>query len=277
MRNKLISSAAGIAFSFAASGLAFAADMAVRARPAPPPPPQPVFNWTGWYVGVNGGGAWRSKESTFTGFNVDDGILFNSADIKSGNLDPDGGFGGGQIGYNWQIAPQWVVGLEADIQGASIRDSATITIPLVGDTSPDGPVIASATNRLDWFGSVRVRAGYTFVDRWLTYVTGGFAFGGIKDSLSVSEQSESEPLLFGSVNSNKTKTGWIVGWGSEAYITPQLSLRAESDYMSLGTTTLATGTQCDESCNNDIPHATANLEHKYWMFRVGMNYKFSGW
>lgn len=107
-------------------------------------------------------------------------------------------------------------------------------------------------------------------------MTGGFAFGGVRHSLSVTEVSEGV-LLFGSTGSNTTKTGWIVGYGIEGYFTPTLSLRAESDYMSLGSTTLATGTNCDESCTNDVPSATANLEHKYWLFRVGLNYKFGTW
>ena len=53
MRNKLISSLAGAALSFAASGLAFAADMS-------PPPPAPVYSWTGFYIGGNIGGGWAN-------------------------------------------------------------------------------------------------------------------------------------------------------------------------------------------------------------------------
>jgi outer membrane immunogenic protein len=119
---------------------AWAADIATKAAPVAVPA---AFNWTGWYVGVNGGAAWRSKESTVTGFNIDDGDNLTTQTL---NIDPE---------YNWQIAPQWVVGVEADIQGGSIRDSSTVTV-LPGVSSPDGPVVASATNRLDWFGTVRV-------------------------------------------------------------------------------------------------------------------------
>ena len=252
---------------------AFAADMAVK---APPPAPPPAFNWTGWYVGVNGGLGVYSKESSVTGFNIDDGGQLNTGGVA---IDPVGGFGGGQIGYNWQTAPNRVVGLEADIQGGSIRASEAASV-LSSDVSAnviDSPVVVNATNRLDWFGSVRARVGYTFLDqRVLTYVTGGFAFGGVRDSLSVSQSSEGT-LLVGSTASNTTKTGWIVGYGIEGYFTPTLSLRAESDYMSLGSTTLTTGTNCDENCFNDIPSGSANLNHKYWLFRVGLNYKFGSW
>ncbi len=63
MRNKLISSLAGAVFSFAASGLALAADMAVK---APPPAPAPVFSWTGFFIGGNIGGGWGHRDVTFT-------------------------------------------------------------------------------------------------------------------------------------------------------------------------------------------------------------------
>jgi outer membrane immunogenic protein len=273
MRKYLISAIAVSGFILAASGSAFAADIAVK---APPPAPPPAFSWTGWYVGVNGGLAAQSKDSHVTGFNGDDVFIGGPTTTGGAVIDPVGGFGGGQIGYNWQTAPNWVVGLEADIQGGSIQKSATAVVA-AGVASPDSPLVASATNKLDWFGTVRARVGYTFLDqRVLTYVTGGFAFGGVRDSLSVAEISEGA-LLFGSTGSNTTKTGWIVGYGIEGYFTPALSLRVESDYMSLGSSTLATGTNCDENCANDIPFATANLNHKYWLLRAGLNYKFGTW
>jgi outer membrane immunogenic protein len=62
MRNSLTSSLVGAAFSFAASGLAFAADMAVKAPPSPPP--APVYSWTGWYIGGNVGGGWGHRDFT---------------------------------------------------------------------------------------------------------------------------------------------------------------------------------------------------------------------
>jgi outer membrane immunogenic protein len=103
MRNKLISSLAGAVFSFAASGLAFAADM-VKAPPSPPP--APVYNWTGWYAGVNLG---ASFGTTKTDFNAAP-IFSNGLQITSGfggrdEVYPGSFIGGGQVGYNWQYSP----------------------------------------------------------------------------------------------------------------------------------------------------------------------------
>jgi outer membrane immunogenic protein len=104
--------------SIAALGLigtpAFAADMAVK---APPPTPAPVYNWTGWYVGVNAGGSIGRDRTTQSIENVT---------VGSFTMSPAGFIGGGQIGYNYQFAPHWVVGVEGDIQGASQKDSSCV-------------------------------------------------------------------------------------------------------------------------------------------------------
>src|SRR5262249_48467700 len=121
MSKRAISSLAGI-FILSASGSAFAADMAVK---APPPAPAPVYNWTGWYVGVNAGASFGRVKTdvnvapgteTVTTVNVGTapspipGIAFSNTEY------PDGFIGGGQIGYNWQFSPISVPALDADIQ-----------------------------------------------------------------------------------------------------------------------------------------------------------------
>src|SRR5215470_4509788 len=102
---------------------AVAADLAPRpVYKAPPPPPPPVWSWTGFYIGSNFG--WiGSTENTITNTGTDGGLgglgtylgvggIPGSVDAKHSNF-----IGGGQIGYNWQWTPNWVVGLEADFAG----------------------------------------------------------------------------------------------------------------------------------------------------------------
>ena len=115
-------------------------------------PPPPIYVaapiWSGFYIGVNGGYGWTAND---------------------GPLAPEGGFGGGQIGYNWQglfgYSP-WVIGIEADIQGAGISDSVS-------------DVLGSQENSLNWFGTVRGRIGYA-AGPALIYATGGFAYGEVQ-------------------------------------------------------------------------------------------------
>jgi outer membrane immunogenic protein len=122
---------------------------------APVYAPPPVYNWTGFYLGINGGGAFGKSE-------------FEGA-LPSGSSNVSGGLVGGTIGYNWQIG-QAVLGLEGDMDWASIRGSSNCA-GFACDT------------RNDWLGTARGRLGYAF-DRWMPYVTGGAAFGNIKSSIA---------------------------------------------------------------------------------------------
>jgi outer membrane immunogenic protein len=139
--NKIAIGAAAITTLFASHALA--ADMAVKSAPAVPSPA--IYNWTGWYVGVNAGASFGKVKTDFdrgpvtvaitsggiTGSGTSDSLF------RSDTSSPDGFIGGGQIGYNWQISPIWVVGLEADIQGALEKDHNTLTDPF-SHTSPSG-------------------------------------------------------------------------------------------------------------------------------------------
>jgi outer membrane immunogenic protein len=118
-----------ISVGFAGLGGAMAADMAVKARPAPVA--VAVWNWTGFYLGANVGGAWTDHES-FTGADP-----FNTFGLAGGPFVPatttgsgSGVVGGIHGGYNWQLAPQFLLGIEADISGADVKFS-TRQQPLV--------------------------------------------------------------------------------------------------------------------------------------------------
>src|SRR5690242_6484653 len=100
---------------------AFAADMPMKAPPMAPA--APVFNWTGWYVGVNAGASMGKAKTDFNGAPFTTGVVGGLGETFpafgfSDTTYPSGFIGGGEIGYNWQISPIWVVGLEADFQGA---------------------------------------------------------------------------------------------------------------------------------------------------------------
>src|SRR5690242_10743769 len=108
---------------------AFAADMPVKAPPMAPA--APVYNWTGWYAGVNAGASFGNAKTVFniapvtTGIPGALGATFPGVGFSDREY-TDGFIGGGQIGYNWQWSPLIVLGLEADFQGAAERDSTNL-------------------------------------------------------------------------------------------------------------------------------------------------------
>ena len=113
-----------------------------------PPVYNPIYNWTGFYVGINGGGGWGNSQW--------DGI--NKFDVSGGLI-------GGTIGYNWQVG-QIVVGAEGDIDWSGIKGSTNVLCA------------AGCETRNTWLATVRGRLGYAF-DRFLPYVTAGLAVGDI--------------------------------------------------------------------------------------------------
>jgi hypothetical protein len=133
----------------ALTGTAAAADLPPRMAPQPyykAPVAVPVYNWTGFYIGINGGGGFGS--STWD---------------RTGSFHTSGGLVGGTVGYNYQFG-QGVVGLEGDIDWANINGTTNTACPFGCKTSDH------------WLSTVRGRLGYA-ADRFMPFVTGGAAFG----------------------------------------------------------------------------------------------------
>ena len=153
-----------------------AADLAARPY-TKAPALAAVYDWTGFYIGVNAGvGLGRDRLQQ---------DWLNSGSPYSIYTSPQGGFGGAQIGYNWQtgsVLGPIVFGVEADIQGAGLSDDRT-NLSLAGITATYG-------QKLDWFGTARGRIGIAN-GPVLSYVTAGYAFGNVPIFNSESET----PLL----------------------------------------------------------------------------------
>jgi outer membrane immunogenic protein len=210
--------------SIAVVGTAAAADMPVKAPVYKAPVVAPPYNWTGFYVGLNAGGSWGRQENDLV--TVPGGVTLLS---NSDNL--DGFIGGGQIGYNWQIN-QFVLGVEADFQGSGQKADGSFLIPFIPATvAPAVPgLTANYTDKLEWFGTVRARAGYTW-DRWLAYVTGGWAFGHGTLSGTGTTTPAGTVLAF---STSQDYSGWTVGGGLEWAFADHWSAKAEYLYIDFG-------------------------------------------
>ncbi|TPQ40288.1 porin family protein [Bradyrhizobium guangdongense] len=230
--------ALGIAVIFGTS--AMAADMAPRTYAKAPPVAAPVNNWAGFYLGANGGYAWS----------VDDSLLsYNNVGVFNG-VAPKGGFGGGQLGYNWQFNSV-VVGLETDIEGSNITDSGIST----GGRSQ--------FYKLNWFGTVRGRLGFAVQDA-LFYATGGFAYGGLNKYTTGGVPTD--------FTYNSTATGYVAGAGLEYKFTPSWSVKAEYQYINLRRNDLYDPTGVNFATTRNLNTA----DDAFHTVRVGVNYFFGG-
>jgi opacity protein-like surface antigen len=114
-------------------------DKASMVVKAPPPAPVPVYSWTGFYAGGNIGYSWGNANTDVVGNGTQDSLnlagfgpmfISNPFDFAASNsARPNGVIGGGQIGYNYQFSPNWVLGFEADIQGSGQRGSGQLADP----------------------------------------------------------------------------------------------------------------------------------------------------
>lgn len=232
---------------FAFTG-ANAADAIVYNEPAPVA--VDTFSWTGGYIGVNAGYAGGKFKHPFALTDELENETLISGSLK---VTSSGFVGGIQAGYNWQMDNNIVFGLETDIQASSVKGEISGHL----DT-PLGSGSAKAGTKVTWFGTTRARLGYTPVERFMVYATGGIAYGKVK---SYAE------FLDNGISKSKTKVGYTLGAGAEYAFTNNWTLKSEYLYTDLGKTTLVN--YVDEDFG-------FNLKNKvnFHTVRVGLNYKF---
>ena len=172
-----------------------------------------VYNWSGFYAGVNGGYAGGSF-----GYPIS---ISGGGIVANASFDfPSSGFLGGiQTGYNFQSG-NWVGGFETDIQVSAVE--GRLDLSTLGMTPPD-----FISTQVNWFGTVRPRIGYAF-ERLLLFGTGGFAFGETTISDGV------DGIAVG-------RTGFTAGGGAEIGVTEKFSLKFQYDYVDFGTRSLVSG------------------------------------
>lgn len=255
------------AASLFASG-AFAADLAVK-QPVYTKAPvmvEPVFNWTGFYIGGNLGYSWGRSSASSTVTNGAGTVLVTSG--SGTNL--DGIVGGGQIGYNWQMS-NWVWGLEADIQGTDEKGSRSFICPAVTCLPPAAlalpDVNATLSQKIDWFGTVRGRAGILAAPQVLLYATGGLAYGEVKTGETVG--------VLNSFSTSTTNVGWTVGAGVEGVIGGNWTAKLEYLYVDLGRVNGSFATTLTALGGGVL---TANYSSRITdnIVRAGVNYHFGG-
>jgi outer membrane immunogenic protein len=202
MKRMLLAGAVALALATPA----FAADLPQAAPPPPQAPafipPPPVYNWSGIYIGINGGYGFGNSNW--------------GAPITTGNFALDGGLVGGTLGINFQSG-QFVFGLEADGDWTNIQ----------GNTSNGGCLGVVCQTSNDWLSTFRARLGVAF-DRVLLYGTAGGAAGNVKANVS------------GIGSTDSTEFGWSAGAGLEYAITENVTIRGEYLFVDLADGTCGT-------------------------------------
>lgn len=214
---------------------AIAADLTVA--PVEAPAPQ-SYIWTGPYIGANAG--WAHLKSDW--HDVDDDWGGDTYDAGS-----DGFTIGGQIGYNYQLQNNVVIGVEADINYATNSKSY--------DAPGDGYV--TLENDMNGFGTVRARLGYAF-DNVLPYVTGGLALGNFKHQWTEDGDPGDSWGDFGGWDA-----GWVAGGGVEWGFAQNWTVKLEGLYAGFGDTT----------STNDKGYRM-EVDRDVGIIRAGLNYRF---
>jgi len=225
----------GAALLATLAGQAFAADMPPRTYTKAPPPytaPAVVYNWTGFYIGGHAGAAFAGDNS------------LQGSDARF--------LGGVQAGFDYQFAPNWVIGAEAQYSWLSNGNNNSVLFP--GGVAVTG-------NPADQIGSVTGRLGYTWGPA-LLYAKGGYAW---RDGNNFGVTAGGLPTTF--TTSGNSKDGYTVGAGLEYMFAPNWSAKAEYQYYNFGSTTFTSGPASVVGTRlRDDDHSV----------KLGVNYRF-GW
>jgi outer membrane immunogenic protein len=235
MKKYLLGTAALLAV--AAATPALSADLGMRYK-APPQVMEPVWTWTGFYAGINGGWGWGDSR-----WQLQPGVL------NEGTHAVDGGTVGGQIGYNWQFGA-FVVGLEAQGNWADFRGS---NVSLVF------PLVTNRTN-VDAFGLFTGKVGYAW-NNFMVYAKGGAAV----QSIDYNRFTTIGGVSLGTAS--ETRWGGSAGVGAEWAFTPNWSAGVEYNHMFMGSRDITFA---------PAPNATDRIRLDSDVFTGRINYRFGG-
>ncbi|MGA8399447.1 MAG: OmpA family protein [Stellaceae bacterium] len=229
-----------------AAAIALLASIAPAVAQAPPPEPVMVsgINWTGLYVGVELGGDWAKFPGSITvgptpattgPGGTAPAVAASSIPLSTSH---DGSIaGGGQIGYNWQLPSNWVLGGEIDFKGDAQGPAVTTLLQTTPGRQANFIAGDSFKASTSWNGSARARLGYAW-GPVLPYITGGVAFADVTLSTRF---IPSGIFPASSASHSDTLVGWTAGAGIEYALNPAWSLGAEYRYADYGSISASLG------------------------------------
>lgn len=252
---KRVAVAVMLLLSVVAAEQVFAADMPLPS-PSPPPPQaipsfRPIYDWRGFYIGLNGGYGFGNSSWTDP----------NNPLATTGNFGVNGFLFGGTLGGNFQMGA-FVIGPEVDLDWQSLKgSSASAFCTGLGATAlpPPGSGLSCQTQS-DWIGTARLRLGFA-ADRALFFATGGAAMGDVRTGLSTL------PLL-----SSSGQVGWTVGGGVEIGLGEAWTAKVEYLHVNLGTVSCNVSANCGFDPGGP---AVDRIRFTESIVRAGINFKFT--
>jgi opacity protein-like surface antigen len=205
-----------------------------------PKPAATVYDWVGLYVGANFGGAFSAGEHVLT-------------PIGWGATNPSGALGGLQFGYNYLVAPNWLIGVEAEFGWTSAQGKTNFV-------DPAGTASLSITSDHNWYDTLAGRVGYVMGPLML-YAKGGAAW------MNGDYRMEVNSGLDGLTLANTTRSGWVAGGGVEYMLGSHWSAKLEYDHLDFGSKTLGFPNQFGNS---------VSVESAVNQVKAGVNYHLEG-
>ncbi|MBV9562830.1 MAG: porin family protein [Bradyrhizobium sp.] len=252
--------------------IACAADLPMKARPVVPA--TPAYTWTGFYIGGHVGALWTRQDVEWDPLPLGNrlGIDFG-VNPTVGRLSTAASLVGGvHGGYNWQFAPAWLLGIEADSSWTSASSSANSIWTLFGTTQPVANSLTTMSNRLDWLSSVRGRIGYLVLPNALIYLTGGGAWGRYDYSASAFNGVLLQNGGYLATTSfARTETGYVLGGGLEWALTRNWLIRSEYLYYRLGG---ANSVAFSPNLPTTFPSSFTWRDPTVHVARLGLSYRF---
>jgi opacity protein-like surface antigen len=232
MNPKLLSKLAIAALLLGVSATAQAADLNASYGKAPPL----LFDWRGFYLGGNVGGAFGEENAP--------------ALLSSWSPNPSGVLGGVQLGHNFVASSNWLIGIEGELDWSSAQGTVIIPNPVAATT---------VTSKLNWYDTFEGRVGF-FQGPWLYYFKGGAAWLGANYGLTGNFNGVTTLQ-----SATATRSGWTIGAGLEYMWAPNWSAKVEYDFLDFGTQNLEFG----------AVGAPIGLSTQVHEFKVGFNYRWS--
>ena len=246
--NRFGTAAAGLLSLAGFTGAASAADLAARTAVKAPAFVAPAYDWSGFYIGLNGGGG-SSRECLTITSNAGVAVFPNS----EGCHNATGGLVGGQFGYRWQAA-SWVFGVEAQGDWADLKgsnSSLTAIIPATNQT------------RVDGIGLFTGQLGYA-LNNFLLYVKGGAAVTDNKYSTFFTATG----IVYN--QASDTRWGGVAGAGIEFGFAPNWSVAIEYDHLFMGNPNVTFPASAIAVTRSD------NIRQDVDIGTVRVNYRFGG-